>query len=102
MLRNNENLVQKLNTNKTQILYRIRFRKYNPENPHEDSYWKAQWPIHDNTVLLQDDLKTVAWEATIGGYMFDKPIIYADNKASDFDESETGTKYCYCPTFLFS
>ena len=89
MLRNNEYIVRKLNTNKTQILHRIRFRKYNPENPHEDSYREAQWRILDNIVLLQDDLYTVAWEAKIGGYLFDKPIIHADNNATDFDESHT-------------
>ena len=32
VLPNNNYIVRKLNTNKTQILHRIRLRKYNPEN----------------------------------------------------------------------
>ena len=47
-------IVRKLKTNKTQILHRIRLRKYNPEKPPEDNYQEAQWQIDDNIVLPQD------------------------------------------------
>ena len=53
VLPNNNYIVRKLNTNKTQLLHRIRLRKYNPEKPPEDNYQEPRWQIDDNT---QDDL----------------------------------------------
>ena len=89
VLPNNNYIVRKLNTNKTQILHRIRLRKYNPEKPPEDNYQEAQWQIDDNFVVPQDDLYTIAWEAEFGGHLFDIPIIYTDPNAIDFDDSHT-------------
>ena len=81
--------MRKLNTNKTQILHRIRLRKYNPEKPLEDNHQETQWQVDDNIVVPQDDLYTIAWEAEIGGHLFDIPIIYTDPNAIDFDDSRT-------------
>ena len=81
--------MRKLNTNKTQILHRIRLRKYNPEKPPEDNYSEATWQTDDNIVVPQDDLYTIAWEAEFGGHLFDIPIIYTDPNAIDFDENHT-------------
>ena len=89
VLPNNNYIVRKLNTNKTQILHRIRLRKNNPEKPPEDSYQEARWQIDDNIVVPQDDLDTIAWEAEFGGHLFDIPIIYTDPNAIDFDDSHT-------------
>ena len=89
VLPNNKYIVRKLNTNKTQILHRIRLRKYNPEKPPEDNYQEARWQVDDNIGVPQDDLYTIAWEAEFGGHLFDLPIIYTDPKAIDFDESYT-------------
>ena len=89
VLPNNNYIVRKLNTNKTQILQRIRFRKYNPEKPPEENYQEARWQIDDNIVVPQDDLYTFAWEAEFGGHLFDIPIIYTDPNAIDFDDSHT-------------
>ena len=89
VLPNNSYIVQKLNTNKTQIRYRIRLRKYNPGKPPEDNYQEAQWQIDDNIVVAQDDLYRIAWEAEFGGHLFDIPILYTDPNATDFDESHT-------------
>ena len=89
ILSNNNCIVRKLNTNKTQILHRIRLRKYNPEKPAEDNYREAHCQIDDNIVIPQDDLYTIAWEAEFGGHLFDIPIIYTDPNAIDFDESYT-------------
>ena len=88
-LANNNYIVRKLNTNKTQILHRIRLRKYNPEKPPEDNYSEAQRQTYDNIVVPQDDLYTIAWEAEFGGHLFDIPIIYTDPNAIDFDDSHT-------------
>ena len=87
VLPNNNYIVRKLNTNKTQILHRFRLRKYNPEKPPEDNYQEAQWQIDDDIVVPQDDLYTIAWEADLGGHLFDIPIIDTDSNAIDFDES---------------
>ena len=89
VLPNNNYIVRKLNTNKTQSLHRIRLRKYNPEKPPDDNYQGAQWQIEDNIVVPQDDLYTIAGEAEFGGHLFDIPIIYTDPNAIDFDDSHT-------------
>ena len=81
--------MRKLNTNKTQILHRIRLRKCNPEKPPEDNYSEAQWQTDDNIVVPQDDLYTIAWDKEFGGHLFDIPIIYTDPNAIDFDDSHT-------------
>ena len=89
VLPNNNYIVRKLNTNKTQTLHRILVRKYNPEKPPEESYQETKWQIDDNIVFPQDDLYTIAWEAEIGGHIFHIPIIYTDPHAYDSDESYT-------------
>ena len=86
---NNNYIVRKLNTNKTQILLRIRLRKFNPQKPPEDNYQDAHWQINDNIVVRQDDLHTLAWEMEVGGQLFDIPIKYTDPNAITFDESYT-------------
>ena len=89
ILPNNNYIVRKLNTNKTQILHRFRLRKYNPEKPPEDNHQETQWQVDDNIVVPQDDLYTIAWEAEFGGHLFDIPIICTDPNAIDFDDSHT-------------
>ena len=86
---NNNYIVRKLNTNKTQILHRIHLSKYNLAKPPKDNYQEARWQIDDNIVVPQDDLYTIAWEAEFGGHLFDIPIIYTDHNAIDFDDSLT-------------
>ena len=94
--------MRKLNTNKTQILHRIRLRKYSPEKPPEDNYQVTQWQTDDIIVVPQDDLYTIAWEAKFGGHLFDMPIIYTDPNAIDFDESHTqGPDTVIVPRFYF-
>ena len=66
VLPNNNYIVQKFNTNKTQILHRICLRKYSLEKPPEDTYQEAQRHIDDNIIIPLDDLYTLAWEAEFG------------------------------------
>ena len=89
VLPNNNYIVRKLNTNQTQILHRIRLRRYNPEKPPEDNHQEVRWQIDDNIVVPQDDLYTIAWEAEFDGHLFDIPIIYTDPNGNDFDDSHT-------------
>ena len=88
-LPNNNYILRKLNTNKTQILHRIRLRKYNPEKPPKDNHQETRWQVDDNIVVPQDDLYAFAWEAEIGRHLFDIPIRYTDPNAIDFDDSHT-------------
>ena len=81
--------MRKLNTNKTQILHRIRLGNYNPEKRPEDNYQEARWQIDDNIVVPQVDLYTIAWKAEFGGHLFDIPIIYTDPNAIDSGDSHT-------------
>ena len=60
VLPNNNYIMRKLNTNKTQILHRIRLRKCNPETPPEDNYHETKWELDDNIVVPQADLYTIA------------------------------------------
>ena len=102
VLPNNNYIWRKLNTNKNQILHRIRLRKYNPEKPPEDNYQEARWQINDNNVVPQDDLYTIAWEAEFGGHLFDIPIIYTDPYAIDFHDSHTlGPDKIFVPLSYF-
>ena len=75
VLTNNNYIVRKLKTNKTQIPHKIRLRKYNPEESPEDNHQETQWQIDDNIVVPQDDLYNLAWEAESGGHLFDILII---------------------------
>ena len=89
VLPNNNYIVRKLKTNKTQILHRIHLRKDNPEEPPEDNHQETQWQVDDNIVVPQDDLYTIAWEAEFGGHLFVISIIHTDPNAIDFDDSHT-------------
>ena len=89
VLPKNNYFVRKPHTNKTQILHKIRLRKYNPEKPPEDNHQETQRQVDDNIVVPQDDLYTIAWEAEFGGRLFDIPIIYTDPNAIDFDDNHT-------------
>ena len=101
VLQNNKPIIRKFITNKTQIIHRICFWKYNPEKPPEDNYQEAQWHIDDIIVIPQDELYTNAWEEEFGGHLFDIHIIYNDPNAIDFDESykqgpDTDIAPCSC------
>ena len=102
VLPNNNYIVRKLNTNKTQILHRIRLRKYNPEKPPESNCQEAQWQIDDNIFIPHDDLYTLAWETEFGRHLPDIPIIYTYPNAIDLDESFTqGPDTVSVPRSLF-
>ena len=55
--------MRRLNTNKTQILHRIRLKKFVPNTPLEDKYKEERLQPDDEIIIPQDDLYTIAWEA---------------------------------------
>ena len=91
MLPNNIYIVRNSNSNNTSFPHGIRFRNYIPEKPPPllNNYQEAQWQVDDINIVPQDGLYTVAWEAEIGGHLFDISFIYTDPNASDFEEKHS-------------
>ena len=71
----NNYLVRKIGTNKTQVLHRMTMRQFTPRQPPADIAVKPQEYISDPEVSLHhDDLYARAWE-----YDFEQPIFDAEN-----------------------
>ena len=71
ILPNNNYIVRRLNTNKTQILHRIRLKKFVPNTPLEDKYKKERLQPDDEIIVPQDKLYTIAWEADFEYELFE-------------------------------
>ena len=56
----------KLLTNQTQLLHRIRLKKFIPNKPITDSFQNEELQADDDIILPQDDLYTLAWETDLG------------------------------------
>ena len=68
---NDNYIVRRLNTNKTQILHRIRLKKFVPNTPLEDKYAKEKLQPDDEIIIPQDDLYTISWEADFDYHVFE-------------------------------
>ena len=65
----NENcIVRKLNSNKTQILHRIRLRKYEPNTVLQDIRPEGSLQPDDEIIILHDDLYVITWESNFGEF----------------------------------
>ena len=65
----NENyIVRKLNSNKTQILHRIRLRKYEPNTVLQDIRPEGNLQPDDGIVTPQDDQYVITWETEFGDF----------------------------------
>ena len=65
----NENyIVRKLNSNKTQILHRIRLRKYEPNTALQDTRPEGNLQPDDEIIIPQDDLYVITWETNFGDF----------------------------------
>ena len=65
----NENyIVRKLNSNKTQILHRIRLRKYEPNTALQDDRPEGNLQPDDEINIPQDDLYVITWETNFGEF----------------------------------
>ena len=75
VLPNNNNLVRKIGTNKTQVLHRMRTRQFTHRQPPADTTVKHQEYKSDPEVSLHhNDLYARAWEDD-----FEQPIFDAEN-----------------------
>ena len=63
----NENyIVRRINTNKTQILHRIRLKKFFSNQPLEDNFREQRLQPVEEIVIPQDDLYIITWETNFG------------------------------------
>ena len=62
VLSNDNYIVRRLNTNKTQIPHRIRLKKFVPNAPLEDKYDGEKLQPDNEIVIPQDDLYSISWE----------------------------------------
>ena len=75
VLPNNNYLVRKIGTNKTQVLHRMRMRQFTPHQPPADITVKPQEYKSDHEVTLHhDEFYARAWE-----YDFEQQILDANN-----------------------
>ena len=66
----NENyIVQRINTNKTQILHWIRLKKFVPNQPLEDNFREQRLQPDEEIIIPQDDLYVITWETDFGGQL---------------------------------
>ena len=76
MLPNNNFVVRKIGTNKTQVLYRMRLRQLKPHQPIPDiQITPREWKPDLEVIIKYDDLYARAWE-----YEYEKPIFDNDYK----------------------
>ena len=74
VLPNNKYLVRKIGTNKTQILHRMRLRKFTPRQPLSDiPVTQREWQPDPEVVITHDDLYARAWECE-----YDEPVFDSD------------------------
>ena len=75
VLPNNNSLVRKIGTNKTQVLHRMRMRQFTPRQPPADIIFKPQEYKSDPEVSLQHD----DFYARARDFDFEQPIFDAEN-----------------------
>ena len=74
VLPNNNYVVRKIGTNKTQVLHRMRLRQFTPRQPIPDiPVTPHEWQPDPEVIIKHDDLYARAWECE-----YDKPICDSD------------------------
>ena len=69
---NNNYIVRRLGTNKTQLLHRIRLRKFTPQAPLADIFVpETDWQNDDQMPITNDDLYAQSWNTNFGSNPFD-------------------------------
>ena len=66
VLPNESYIVRRINTNKTQILHRIRPKKFVPNQLLEDNFREQRLQPDEEIVIPQDDIYTITWETDFG------------------------------------
>ena len=86
----NENyIVRKLNSNKTQILHRIRLRKYTPNTTLQDIRPEGNLQADDEIIIPQDDLYINSWESNFDDFpLSNEQQILPNDSPTHFDEQD--------------
>ena len=72
VLPNNNYIVRRLGTNKTQLLHRIRLRKFTPHAPLADIFVReSDWQKDDQMPVAHDDLYAQSWNTNFGPNPFE-------------------------------
>ena len=72
VLPNNNYIVRRPGTNKTQLLHRIRLRKFTPQAPLADIFVReSEWQKDDQMAITNDDLYAQSWNTNFGSNPFD-------------------------------
>ena len=71
VLSNDNYIVRRLNTNKTQILHRIRLKKFVPNALLEEKYDGEKLQPDNEVLVPQDDLYTISWEVDFEYELFE-------------------------------
>ena len=81
VLPNNNYIVRRLGTNKTQLLHRIRLRKFTPQAPLADIFVReTDWQKDDQMPVAHDDLYAQSWNTNFGPNPFeDSPPDHTQN-----------------------
>ena len=81
VLPNNNYIVRRLGTNKTQLLHRIRLRKFTPQAPLADIFVReSDWQKDNQMPVAHDDLYAQSWNTNFGPNPFeDGPPDYTSN-----------------------
>ena len=97
-LPNNNYIVRRLNTNKTQILHRIRLKKFVPNAPLEDKYEEEKLQPDEEIVIPQDDLYTISWEADFEYELFETKENHWPDTATRLPQDATNSEVDYYVT----
>ena len=85
ILPNKNYIVRRLGTNKTQLLHRIRSRKFAPSAPLADNFVReTDWQKDDNIIVTHDDLYAHTWDTNFGTDPFDTEL--PENEQDDIQE----------------
>ena len=95
VLPNDNYIVRRLNTNKTQILHRIRLKKFVPNTPLEDKYSKEKLQPDEEIIIPQDDLYTISWEADFDYQVFGPRRDHNTNEELQIDNDASTTTRDY-------
>ena len=72
VLPNKNYIERRLGTNKTQLLHRIRLRKFTPQAPLADIFVReTDWQKDDQMTIANDDLYAQSWNTNFGANPFD-------------------------------
>ena len=100
VLPNNNYIVRRLGTNNTQLLHRIRLRKYTPQAPLADNFVReTDWQKED-TLVSQDDLYAHAWGSNFGSSPFDPDHESCDQQEELVEYEPTSQPKVYQPPSL--